>query len=199
MTSHRGPVAALVLAAGQSSRMGSPKALLNWGGKPLLQHQIDELTSAGCQPVCVVLGHEAERIERALHCAAPCRLVRNAHYRTGRASSVRAGAAILPDETAAVVVASVDGPCSAATVEALIQAWRDGDAAIVVPRLAGKNGHPALFDGALLPELRAVQEASQGLRAVRRAHSRETRFLDLNDPLIGLNLNTAADYAAARP
>ena len=94
------------------------------------------------------------------------------------------------------MVASVDTPLSRATVRALIDAWRalPGPGAIVVPRHGGRNGHPGLFDGALLPELRAVQEESQGLRAVRRAHTKTTTFLDVDDPLVTLNLNTNLDH-----
>ncbi len=199
MSPRTGAVAALILAAGASSRMGEPKALLDWGGKPLLQHQIHELTAAGCEPVHVVLGHEAQRIKESVCCPEPCRLLLNAQYMAGRASSVRAGAATLPDDAAAVVIASVDTPCRATTVRTLIQAWRAGDAAIVVPRREGRNGHPAVFDGALLPELRAVEERHEGLRAVRRAHVQATQFLGMDDPLVGLDLNTPEDYEAARP
>ena len=89
-------VAAIVLAAGESRRMGRAKARLDWGGTPLLQHQIDELDGAGCDPVVVVLGHEADSIAAAIRCAGGCRVVRNREYASGRASSLRAGAAALP-------------------------------------------------------------------------------------------------------
>lgn len=195
-----GEVAAIVLAAGESTRMGRPKPLLDWGGKPLLQHQIDELSGAGCDPLVVVLGNQAPTVRAAITCDAPCRIVVNAAYRNGRASSLRAGAAVLPDERDAVVVTSVDGPCSADTVQRLITAWREqpGSRDIVVPSFEGKNGHPALFGGALLGELREVQEATEGLRAVRRAHADTTRFLNVDDPFVTLNLNTPEAYEAAR-
>lgn len=201
----QGGVAAVILAAGESRRMGRPKALLDWGGKALLQHQLDELSAAGCDPLVVVLGHEALTIEAAIDCRGPCQIVVNSQYRTGRASSLRAGAASLPDATGAVIVASVDGPCSTATVRALIDAWRAGPrrgapppGSIIVPRYESRNGHPALFDGSLLAEMRAVEERSEGLRALRRAHVASTTFLDVDDPLVTLNLNTPEDYAAAR-
>ena len=192
-------VAAIVLAAGESRRMGRPKPLLDWGGKPLLQHQIDELSAAGCEPIVVVLGHDAERIAAAIRCGG-CPVVHNREYASGRASSLRAGADALPDDAAAVVVASVDTPLRSATVGALIEAWRDraDPGAIIVPRHAGRNGHPSLFGGSLLPELRAVREESQGLRAVRRAHADATAFLDVDDPLVTLNLNTPQAYESAR-
>ena len=193
-------VAAIVLAAGESRRMGRAKALLDWDGKPLLQHQIDELSAAGCEPIVVVLGHEKERIAAGIRCAGGCRVVHNREYASGRASSLRAGADALPDDAAAVVVASVDTPLRSATVGALIEAWRGraDPGAIIVPRHAGRNGHPSLFGGSLLPELRAVREESQGLRAVRRAHTAATAFLDVDDALVTLNLNTPEAYESAR-
>ena len=146
-----------------------------------------------------MLGHNADRIAAAIRCDGGCRVVHNREYASGRASSVRAGAEALPDDAAAVVVASVDTPLTRATVRALVDAWRGraDPGGIIVPRHAGRNGHPSLFDGALLPELRAVREESQGLRAVRRAHADTTTFLDADDPLVTLNLNTPEAYAAA--
>jgi CTP:molybdopterin cytidylyltransferase MocA len=190
-------VAAIVLAAGESSRMGEPKALLDWGGKVLVQHQIDELTTAGCNPVVVVLGHDARRIAEAISCEGACRVVINEGYQEGRASSVRVGAEAVPDGAEAVVVASVDQPCRAGTVRALIESYRAAGGAIVVPRYEGRNGHPALFASELIGDLRAVAEASEGLRAVRRREAAGTRFLDIDDAWVRLDLNTPEDYAAA--
>jgi CTP:molybdopterin cytidylyltransferase MocA len=190
-------IAALILAAGESRRMGRPKALLDWGGRTLLQHQIDVLTKAGCDPVLGVLGAQAHQIRARTPCDPPCRLVENASFRSGRASSVRVGARLLPDDTRAVVVASVDSPVAASTVAALIESWREAPTSIVVPRFEGRNGHPTLFDGALLAELRTVQESSLGLKAVRAAHRTETRFVEVDDALSSLNLNTPEDYAEA--
>ena len=191
-------VAGLILAAGESTRMGQPKALLDWGGTPLLQHQIDVLTAAGCAPVVVVMGHGAAQVRARIHCAEPCRIVENADYRRGRASSVRAGAEAVPDDADAVVVAAVDQPCLEATVRSLIGRWRGGQASIVVPRYGGKNGHPALFAGALLAELRDVREETEGLRAVRARHRERTEFVDVDDPLVVIDLNTPEEYEAAR-
>lgn len=191
-------VAAIVLAAGESSRMGQSKALLEWGGKALVQHQVDELTSAGCEPVVVVVGHERKRVEEAIRCEGSCRVVVNEGYREGRASSVRVGAEALPEVVEAVVVASVDQPCRWATVRALIDSYRSEGGAIVVPRYEGRNGHPALFAGGLLGDLRAVAEASEGLRAVRGREASSTRFLDVADAWVRLDLNTPEDYASAR-
>ena len=194
-------VAAIVLAAGESRRMGARQGAVGLGRHaPCCNTRSTNSTAPAAIRIVVVLGHEADSIAAAIRCDGVCRVVRNREYASGRASSLRAGAAALPGDVAAIVVASVDTPLSRATVRALIDAWRalPGPGAIVVPRHGGRNGHPGLFDGALLPELRAVQEESEGLRAVRRAHTKTTTFLDVDDPLVTLNLNTPEAYAAAR-
>ncbi len=189
--------AALLLSAGASTRMGSAKALLDWGGRPLLQHQIDTLIEAGCDPVIVVLGHQADAIRSRIACRAPCRMVVNERYVEGRASSVRVGAAILPEGRDAIVTANVDGPCSVTTVRRLVEEITRGRASIAVPRYDNKNGHPVAFAGRLLPELRKVDESEQGLKAVRARHRQTTRFVATNDPLVGLDLDSPSDYQRA--
>jgi CTP:molybdopterin cytidylyltransferase MocA len=191
-------VAAIILAAGESTRMGRPKALLDWGGRTLLQHQIDTFSEAGCEPVVVVLGARAHQIRARTQCGGPCRLVENAAYRSGRSSSLRIGGMTLDDDVEAILIASVDGPSSLSTTRALIEAWRQSASRIIVPRFSGRNGHPTLFDGALLGELRELQESTLGLKSVRSAHADSTQFIDCNDPWIRLNLNTPEQYSAAR-
>jgi len=189
---------AVILAAGASTRMGTAKALLDWGGRPLLQHQIDTLVEAGCDPVVVALGHAAEVVRSRIDCRAPCRVIVNAGYTEGRAASVRAGAAALPAGLGAIVITNIDGPCSAATVRKLIEEMGSVGASIVVPRYDDKNGHPAVFAGELLTELRGVDEVGQGLKAVRAQHRETTQFVDVDDPLVGLDLNTPKDYERAQ-
>jgi molybdenum cofactor cytidylyltransferase len=177
--------------------MGRPKASLDWGGKTLLQHQIDVLTESGCDPVIVVLGSRAHQLRARIDCAAPCRVIENAAYRSGRASSIRVGVQHIPDDVGAIVVASVDSPLSSETVANLVASWDEEPPAILVPRFEGRNGHPALFSGELLSDLRTVQESTLGLKAVRDAHRDATRFLDVDDALTTQNLNTPEDYATA--
>ena len=195
-------LAGLILAGGASRRMGRPKALLEWGGKPLLQHQINELTAAGCDPLVVIVAAPAAKIRAGVRCAPPCRWVENVETEGGRASSVRLGAAQLAEALGevggAVVVVNVDQPCRAETVRRLEAAWRSGGAAIVAPRYEGRSGHPVLFSGALGEELRAVEEASQGLRALRERHRERTALVAVDDPLVVVDLNTPAEYEAAR-
>ena len=197
MNRQPGDIAAIVLAAGESIRMGCPKALLEWRGKVLLQHQIDELTQSGCNPVVIVLGHESQKIANSISCRTSDNVRYNKQYRDGRSSSDRVGIDALPSEIDAVIVVNVDQPCRSETVTKLIQTYRNDRTSIVVPRYKGHNGHPALFDRCLLDEMRDVNEKNKGLRAVRRKNLSGTRFLEIADPSIRFDLNTPEEYRKA--
>lgn len=191
-------VTGVLLAAGLSTRMGETKALIDWQGLPLVRYQARQLAEAGCETVIVVVGHDAGNVRAAL-AAETVAVVENAAYRSGRASSVRAGAAAVEDSAAtAIVLLSVDQPRRAAVTAALIAAQRETDAAIVTPACDGHSGHPAIFAGRLLPELRAVEDATQGLRAVVSRHAHERRVIPWDSAEVLLDVNDPADYERAR-
>lgn len=183
-------VAAVVTAAGLSSRMGFPKALVDWQGRPLVGHQV--ATLAGLGQVIVVLGHEAERIRPAV--PAPATVVLNPDYASGRVSSLRAGFRAIAGTPDAVLVVGVDQPLVPAVLATLL-AQAPPDADVVVPTFEGRRGHPVLFAGRLLDELRTIDEASEGLRAVVRRHTRQE--VAVNHPSVLRDLNTPADLNQA--
>jgi molybdenum cofactor cytidylyltransferase len=183
--------AAVVTAAGLSSRMGWLKALLDWNGVPLLQYQVDCLRDWG--EVCVVLGHEAAQIQERLVLPDNAKLVIHAGYREGRASSLRAGFEALGGTPEAVLVVGVDQPLEARCLD-LLSASMQSEDAIAIPVSEGRRGHPVLFAGKLLDELKAIREEDAGLRAVVRRHP--VRQVPVPGPFWDLNL--PEDYAAAR-
>ena len=191
---HR-PIAAIILAAGESTRMGRPKQLLPWGGTTLLAWQVRQMREAGVDEVVVVLGHAAADVRPAVPPEA--RVVVNEAYRQGRASSLRCGAAAVSDDAGAVLVLSVDQPRPASLSRRLIERWRETGALIVSPRFPRRFGHPVLVDGSLLGELRAVDEATLGLRAVIDRHAAEAEALPVEDDRVDVDINTPADYEAA--
>lgn len=183
-------VAAVLTAAGLSSRMGFPKALLDWRGRPLIVHQVAAL--ARCREVVVVLGHEAERIAAELPAQANLRVVIHPGYREGRASSLRAGFRALGDVPQAILVAAVDQPMAPHVAAALCEALGP-DAAIAQPVHQGRSGHPILFAGWLLPELLAIDEATEGLRAVVARHRATRVLMPCDAPEVLLDLNRPGD------
>jgi molybdenum cofactor cytidylyltransferase len=189
-------IVALLLAAGESSRMGRPKPLLLWCGEALVAYQIRALRAAGAEEVIAVLGHEADAV-RPLVEAAGGQAVVNPNYREGRASSLRTGAAALPDAPAALIVLGVDQPRPAAVIQAVVAAHLAGGSLITTPLYAGKGGHPIVLSGALLPELRAVTEVEEGMRAVVRRHEASRLRVPVDDPIVLVEFNTLEEYAAA--
>lgn len=190
-------VVALLLAAGESTRMGRPKQLLEWDGGTLIEYQVRQLLAGGCDAVIAVLGHRADEI-RPYAESAGARVAVNAAYREGRAGSIRTGAQALPPDTGAIVILNVDQPRPASLIRALIDAHRDRGNLITVPVYQGRRGHPAVIDGSLAGELAAVEEASEGLRAVMQRHAAERVEVPVDDPSALLDLNLPADYETAR-
>ena len=188
-------IAALLLAAGESTRMGRPKQLIEWDGAPLVAWQAAQLRDAGAEDVVVVLGHAAEEIRGAVPDFAT--VVVNEAYKQGRATSLRRGAEALPENTEAVLILSVDQPRPAWLAKRLIERWRDGRPKVVSPRFEKGYGHPILLDGSLVAELRAVSDETLGLRAVIDRHAGEAVSVSIANQAVHVDLNTPADYEAA--
>ncbi len=188
-------IAALLLAAGESTRMGSPKQLLDWDGTPLIAWQATQLRDAGAENVIVVLGHRAAEIRASVPDFAT--IVVNDGYKQGRATSLKRGAESLGNDTEAVLILSVDQPRPSWLARRLIEQWRETRAPVVSPRFEKGFGHPILLDGALVPELREVDEATLGLRAVIDRHVGRAVAVTVTNSHVDVDLNTPADYEAA--
>ena len=147
-----GRITTLLLAAGRATRFGSTKQLAPVGGRPLIRLCVESLLGSGMRDVVVVLGHEAERVRRALN-GLPVRTLVNDRFGDGMGSSLATGIASLEEHTAAVLVALGDQPVAADIIERLVEEWRLGQSAIVAPVYAGRRGNPVLFDATVFPEL----------------------------------------------
>lgn len=193
----RSTVVAILLAAGESTRMGRSKPLLAWAGMTLIEYQIGELRAAGADPVIAVLGHRAGEVRPyALRVGAQVAI--NEHYREGRAGSVRTGAAAVALPPESILVLNVDQPRDRAISAALLRQQRDHRSLITVPAYQGRRGHPLLLAGSLLDELRAVDETSEGLRGLIRRHVATRLEIPFDDPSVLLDLNHPEEYEAAR-
>ena len=192
------PAAAILLAAGESRRMGSLKALLPWQGSTLLAHQICSLRQAGADPVVVVLGHEAGQLRPIVEGKEGVTWRVNPDYWQGKTTSIKVGLnALGPGQPSAILILNVDQPRSAETIGHLLQQHRDGGRSITIPRYRGKSGHPIVVDSALLEELKTIDEESLGVKAVVRRHQEATLLVEMDTPEVLWDLNTPEEYQAA--
>jgi 4-nitrophenyl phosphatase len=185
--------AAIILAAGASTRFGQPKQLLDWGGVPLVAHAADEALAAGLVPVVVVLGCEAESVGAAVG-ERPVQVAMSWRWEEGLSTSVRAGLAALPPEAEAAILMQCDQPLlTASLLQAMVDRFEETGAAVVHPAHAGRRSTPTLFARRLFPELAAL-EGDVGGRAVVAAHPGEAATVEVIDPDVLADIDTPADY-----
>lgn len=139
-------IAAIVLAAGKSERMGSNKLLANLGGKPLIRHSVDMLLASGFQEVIVVTGNEAEEIRKALH-SLDVTFVHNSQFAEGLSTSLNCGLAVVPADADGALVCLGDMPLiDTTTVNHLVSAFDVAEHhTICVPTYEGIRGNPVLW------------------------------------------------------
>jgi molybdenum cofactor cytidylyltransferase len=191
-------VAALVLAAGQSSRMGGvSKLFAEVDGVPMLARAVNAALASVASSVTVVLGHEAEKAE-ALLAGRRVNIVRNPDYAQGMSTSLRAGLGALPPGAEAVVVLLADMPRVNAThVDRLIAAFDPGNPSIVVPMQGGRRGNPILWPREFFAEMQAVS-GDQGARELLVANAARIVSVNLDDA-IHADIDTPDDLRRAQP
>lgn len=175
MSPRSAPVAAIVLAAGSSRRMGQPKQLLPIAGRPLLQHVLDAAAAAAVDEIIVVLGHEAAAIRAAVRLPANARVAVNERHAAGQGTSLACGlAAARGDATAAVVLLGDQPHVTSALVDEVLAAFFAGMAAVVRPvwhdaHGAKRPGHPVVLARAIWPAV-AELVGDGGARVLFEAH-----------------------------
>ena len=191
--------AGVLLAAGESSRMGRPKQTLDWLGEPLVVYQMRQLLEAGVGQAVVVLGHKAATVRPLVEAVEDPRVtvVVNPDYLEGKTTSIKLGLRSVGPGAGAILLLAADQPRPAALLRRLAEAHRERGALISIPAHRGKHGHPPLFDASLLPELLRITEEGRGVREVIQRHSGAIKEVAVEDPLVLTNLNTREDYERA--
>jgi molybdenum cofactor cytidylyltransferase len=189
-------VSAVLLAAGESRRMGEFKQLLKMGGKSFVQCCADALLQSRADEVIVVTGHRAGEVERELS-GMPVRFVHNADYRLGMSSSIKCGLAALSPNSRACLIALADQPLiDHKTVDKLIGAYEAGHPAVVLPTHQGKRGHPILLDTSLRDEVLGI-DSSVGLRAVIARHLKQAVCVEVGTDSVLIDFDLPEEYQAA--
>jgi len=192
-------IAAVVLAAGRSSRMGGPNKLLaEIGGRPLVRIVVEAALASRARPVVVVTGHERERVEATL-ARLPVTFVHNPNYAEGLGTSLKAGIAGLPAEVDGSVICLGDMPqVDAALIDHLIDAIDpDKGALVAVPTLNGKRGNPVVWSRRFFPDLMAV-EGDVGARHLIGRYGEAVVEVPVSDTAVLADIDTPQALAALK-
>ena len=192
-------ISGIVLAAGSSQRIGTPKALLKIGEKTFLQHIVETLHSARIIDVVIVLGAEAEEIQKTIIWF-DGKVVINNDWQKGQLSSIIAGLNALdltksePEEIHGAIICPVDHPLlTQSLLVDLLQGYWLSKKRIIIPIHRGKRGHPIIFDRELFDDIRNAP-IDIGARAVVRNHEQEVHEVDVNDEGVLINIDSPDDY-----
>ncbi len=199
-------IGGIILAAGESRRMGFPKALLPYplsdgSETTFLARLLDVLNRSRASPIVVVLGHEAERIRSSVSRTSwgRARAVLNERYREGMLTSIRSGIeAVEASPAEGALVLPVDHPdVSSDVIDLLIERYEESRNPLLLPVHQGRRGHPVLFSRKVFAEIRRAPE-SVGARQVVWDHQGDLLQVEVQDPGISRDVDTPGDYRSFR-
>jgi CTP:molybdopterin cytidylyltransferase MocA len=187
-------IAGLILAGGASRRMGSPKALLRFQNETFLDRMI-RLFSNACDPVIVVVGHNANDVRSGIQRAGQAILITNPDPERGMLSSLQCGLAEVPPTAEAVMFAPVDHPhLQEATIRTLAAHFAAHGSAVTVPTYTGEHGHPVCISRALVAELRALPADAMASDVIHRYVS-QTSYIEVPDSAVVTDVDDPQAYA----
>lgn len=187
-------ISSIILSAGSSERMGSPKALLKIGEKTFLQHIIEILSAKYVEEIHVVLGAFSDEIEPSI-ADLPVNVLINGQWDSGQLSSLIKGLhAIDDDRSDGVLVWPVDHPLvSGVLIDELLNAFENDHEKIVIPKYNGRRGHPVIFPKKTFHELR-LASPDEGARSVVRRNDSIVYEVETSEEAILINIDTPEDY-----
>lgn len=186
------PVAAILLAAGRSRRMGAFKPLLPFGGSAVVDSCVANLRGASVDEIIVVVGHRADEVREHLK-NANVAFALNDDPTSEMSVSIARGVEQLSTRTNALLIALVDHPAvSVDTIRSIVDAWLEG-AQFVQPEYNGRGGHPVLIDLKYRQELLHL-DPQKGLRALFDSHRDQVRRLPVDSPFVARDMDTWEDY-----
>ncbi|MEW6734276.1 MAG: nucleotidyltransferase family protein [Acidobacteriota bacterium] len=186
-------ISAILLAAGESKRMGKLKQLLPFGQQTVIESAIANLHAARIDELIVVLGSCAQQVAAQL-AYAPVKLVTNENYHLGMTSSLQTGLAAINWQARAILIALVDQPhVPPSVIDQLINTYYQSGALIVKPQYQNSSGHPIIIDLACRAEILALNPDC-GLHLVTRAHQHQTFYLAVDTPAVIEDIDTPEDY-----
>jgi molybdenum cofactor cytidylyltransferase len=189
-------IAAVILAAGESRRMGEPKLLLPFRGRTILECVVGTVLRSPVDRIVVVLGAYEDRTRPVL-AGYPVEIAVNPEYPKGMLSSVRRGLRSLPEEARAALIFPGDQPgITGGTIEAVMAAYRATGKGLVLPVRSGRGGHPLLLDMRYRADVEALGPGL-GLRTLLSLHPSDVERVEVEDGGAFLDIDTPEDYREA--
>jgi molybdenum cofactor cytidylyltransferase len=187
-------IAGLILAAGESSRMGTDKATLAYRGRTFLEAIVQTLGEGAIERIVVVLGHHAGEVQRHVKIGS-AQVVINPDYKSGQTSSLQVGLrSLIADDPEAILLCLVDHPAiSAETVRRLVATFRQCGAPVVIPTYQGRRGHPVLIGRQVFDELLQLA-CDAGADSVVRKYRPATQFVEVEDEGIVMDVDNPESY-----
>jgi molybdenum cofactor cytidylyltransferase len=186
-------ISAIILAAGESKRMGEPKQLMPFGQSTILEKAIDNLLSSAVNEIIVVLGYKAEEVLKTI-ATKPVKIAINPDYKQGMSTSIIAGLSLIARQAQAVMLALGDQPLvDSQTINQLIEEFYNHDKGIVVPTYHGKRGHPVIF--AIKYKQKLLELTGDiGGREVIKDHPDDILEVAVDSESVISDIDTRADY-----
>jgi molybdenum cofactor cytidylyltransferase len=192
-------ISAIILAAGQSKRMGQPKMLLSWGKLTVIEQVIETFLDAGVEDVVVVTGGAREQVDEVI-ASYPIRRVHNSDYEKGEMlSSLQLGLTSLPQRVQAALIGLGDQPqVQEMSVRLVCETYQESQSRLVVPSFQMRRGHPWLVARPLWPEILALTPPESARDFLNR-YAAEIRYVQVETSSVLADLDTPDDYQKDRP
>jgi Uncharacterized MobA-related protein len=192
-------ISAIILAAGQSKRMGQPKMLLPWGKSTVIEHVIGTFLNAGIKDVIVVTGGAWEQVEETIS-QYPVRKIHNTDYAAGEMlSSIQYALQRMPEQAQAALIGLGDQPqVQEKSVRLICEAYRDSQSMLIVPSFHMKRGHPWLVARPLWSEILDLKPPESPRDFLAR-HANEIHYVNVDTPSVLADLDTPEEYQKSQP
>ena len=188
-------ISAIILAAGEGKRIGTTKALLNWGNENLINYQINSLSHKSITEKIVVVGSESEKVKKAI-LRNEIKIAENNDYLSGKTSSIKKGISYIGNDKNDILLIAVDQPRTEGLINKVVNFHIANplDKKISMPYKEGHGGHPIIFSNLFLDDLSKIKEESFGIREIIKKNSESIIRFKTTDISSNIDINTSEDY-----
>ena len=188
-------ISAIILAAGEGKRIGTTKALLNWGNENLINYQINSLSHKSITEKIVVVGSESEKVKKAI-LRNEIKIAENNDYLSGKTSSIKKGISYIENDQNDILLIAVDQPRTEDLINKVVNFHITNplDKKISMPYKEGHGGHPIIFSNLFLDDLSKIKEESFGIREIIKNNSESIIRFKTTDFSSNIDINTSEDY-----